>query len=547
MINSTLNQPLLEASNIVKEFSGVRVLEKVDFSVYSGEVLALCGENGAGKSTLMKILSGVYPAGSFQGEIRWKGTPVTFQGTKAAEKKGIAIIYQELNLFQELTVAENLYVGRYPLRTRAGLFKSKFFGVIDWDEIHHSSERILQSLGVSFSPSAILKDLSIGDQQMVEIAKALSKDAQLLIFDEPTSALSNREVERLFEIIQKLKARGTACVYISHKMDEVFHLADRVFILRDGKSVAEGSTKVTEASQSVLTPKDVIRLMVGRELDSYYPEKALPPEDAISVHKVIPEWNFQVKNLSSKNKVTGKSVVKDVSFSARKGEILGIAGMMGSGRSEILFSIFGHPDFEVEGEVILEGRKIPLGSIKDTIRSGIGLVTEDRKHLGVHLGMTIRENISMASLKRISKNGVVKSALEQERCERYMERLRIKAASSETLVGRLSGGNQQKVALAKWAAIHPKILFLDEPTRGVDVGAKYDIYLLLKELVDSGVCVIIVSSELPELVGICHRVIVVSEGHIAGELEGNSQVCPENVMRLAATHSRPLPAFGGPA
>jgi D-xylose transport system ATP-binding protein len=530
--------PLLEARGIVKTFGGVRALGGVSFRVDAGEVLALCGENGAGKSTLMKVLSGVYPQGDFEGDILWKGSAVAFRGTRDAEAVGIGIIHQELNLFRELTVAENLFAGHLP--SLGGALGAKL-GLVDWGTVEAQAASVLADLGVTFSPRDRVADLSVGDSQMVEIAKALLKNSKVVIFDEPTSALSNREVERLFGIIDALRAKGTACVYISHKMDEVFRLCDRVVVLRDGKSVGGGPLKrlepqrpaqVSEASEPAtfeaprsLDGHDVVKLMVGRELSNYYPPRRAPEASAT--------FDLKVDSLSTRRRLDGKVVVDNVSFQARRGEILGLAGMMGSGRSEIFYSLFGHPDYDATGSVSLEGVDAHVTGVDEALEHRIGLVPEDRKHLGLHLGMSIQQNVSMASLFRISRLGVIDAAAELERANRYVRKLRIKAPDAETTVSNLSGGNQQKVALAKWVAIHPRVLLLDEPTRGVDVGAKFEIYQLLNELVDEGVRVIVASSELPELVGICNRVLVLNGGKVAGELEG-AGVSPENIMSLAA-------------
>jgi D-xylose transport system ATP-binding protein len=513
---------LLESRGIVKTFGGVRALGGVSFYVDAGEVLALCGENGAGKSTLMKVLSGVYPQGEFQGEILWKGTPVAFRGTREAEDTGIAIIHQELNLFRELTVAENLFAGHLPLKKN---IIGKALGVVDWPAVYAKTNEILAELSVTFRAQDKVADLSVGDSQMVEIAKALLKKTQVLIFDEPTSALSNREVDRLFSMIDRLRNAGTACVYISHKMEEVYRLCDRVVVLRDGKSVGGGPLQSARNPQG-LVGADVVKLMVGRELTNYYPPKKV--SDAS-----LNAFDFSCENLTCVRKLDGKKVVDGISLKARKGEILGLAGMMGSGRSELFYALFGHPEFTGHGKVTLEGKDAAVHQVSEALAHRIGLVPEDRKHLGLHLGMDIQQNISMASLFRISSHGLIDFNKEKVRSDRYIEKLRIKAPSGRTTVSNLSGGNQQKVALAKWVAIHPKVLLLDEPTRGVDVGAKFEIYQLLNDLVDEGVRVIVASSELPELVGICDRVVVLNSGHVAGELQG-AEVTPENIMSLAA-------------
>jgi D-xylose transport system ATP-binding protein len=521
---SPTQKPLLAAKDMIKRFGGVLALGGVSFEVYSGEVLALCGENGAGKSTLMKVLSGVYPTGQYEGQILWKGQAVSFAGTSEAETCGVSIIHQELNLFGELTVAENLFAGHLPVKSG---FLGKHLGLVDWKTVEQRSHDILKELGVNFSFDSKVNDLSVGDSQMVEIAKALLKNTQVMIFDEPTSALSNNEVDRLFAVIRRLKSQGTACVYISHKMDEVYALCDRVVVLRDGKSVGGGPLRKPGQNEG-LEGSDVVQLMVGRELTNYYPPKKTPQNSS-------EPFDFLVEDLEVDRAFDGKKVVNKVSLKARKGEILGLAGMMGAGRSEVFYSLFGHPSFVAKGSVKLEGQNIKVKNVREALKCRLGLVPEDRKHLGLHLSMSIENNVSMASLFRISKAGLLDFEKERERALKYINKLRIKTPSAEVPVSSLSGGNQQKVALAKWVAIHPKVLFLDEPTRGVDVGAKFEIYQLLNELVDEGVRVIVASSELPELVGICNRVVVLNSGIVAGELSG-VEVSPANIMALAAGH-----------
>ncbi len=487
--------PVLEMRGIVKEFPGVRALDDVTFVVHAGETLALVGENGAGKSTLMKVLSGVYPHGTYGGQLLAKGAAVAFRGTRDAEDHGIAIIHQELNLFPDLSVAENLFVGRY-LKTALGL--------VDWPAIARRSREVLARLGATFSPDAKVRSLSVGDGQLVEIARALLKNAEILILDEPTSALSEREVERLYGIIEDLAARGVACVYISHKLDEVYKLCDRVVVLRDGKSVGGGPLPDTTRDQ-------LITMMVGRPMAALFPPKLTTAATA---------------------PVLRCKDVRGITFEAFPGEILGIGGMMGSGRSELLNALIGNPDLPVDGEVTVDGKPVPRRTVRGAVQAGLALVTEDRKRTGLHLGLTIRENVSLASLHRVAKGGVVDAKHEAARAAAYSQRLRIKAPTVEALVGNLSGGNQQKVAIAKWCATHPRVLMLDEPTRGVDVNAKFEIYSLLRELAGQGLAVVIVSSEVLELVGLCREVLVLREGKLAGRL-ADAEVTSENILRLA--------------
>ena len=498
---------VLEMRGIVKEFPGIRALDDVSLTLAQGEVLALVGENGAGKSTLMKVLSGVYPAGTFSGTILRAGEAVRFRGTRDAERHGIAIIHQELNLLPELTVMENLFLGAYPRRLG---------GLIDWKAMRRGALDALSRLGVTFSPERRLGELSVGDGQMVEIARALMKHAKVLIFDEPTSALSGREIERLYGLMAEEQSRGTAMVYISHKLDEVYKLCRRAVVLRDGKSVGGGQL-------SELTRDRLITLMAGRELSALYPQK-------LSTTAAAP--GLALSDVSVARVGSGKQIVKGVSFKAFPGEVLGIGGMMGSGRTELLMGLMGHPDFVASGRIEIAGKEVPAAGVAGACYAGLGLVTEDRKQTGLHCGMTIRENIVMAALEKVSRHGILSRVAERLLATRYMERLRVKAPTVETAVGQLSGGNQQKVAIAKWAAREPRVMLLDEPTRGVDVAAKFEIYSLLNELAASGVTVVIVSSELPELVGVCQRVAVMREGRLTGTLSG-ADVTAEAILRLA--------------
>ena len=500
-------QLALETKDIVKRFGSVPALDGVNLKVDAGEVVGLVGENGAGKSTLMKILSGVYPHGTYSGQLFRNGKPVEFRGTRDAEHLGIAIIHQELNLFADLTVVENLFIGRY-LKTPLGL--------VDWAGMTRKAEELLQRLGVTFSSQDYIRDLSVGDGQMVEIARALLIDATILILDKPTSALSEREVERLYTVVSGLKERGTACIYISHKLDEIYRLCNRAVIIRDGKTVGEGKL-------SDLKRADLIALMVGRPLHNLFPPK---------LEAVATTPSLECEALTTRSRGKPQFAVKNVSFKAFPGEILGIGGMMGAGRTELLYAIMGHPDFITTGEIFLDGKALKVSSLGAAVSKGLALVTEDRKRTGLHTGLSISENISMASLGRIAKHNILDLKNEQRTAGDYMQRLGIKAPSGETTVSNLSGGNQQKVAIAKWIATKPRVFMLDEPTRGVDVGAKFEIYGLLRELAAQGVTVIIVSSELLELVGLCHRVLVMRDGELVGELLG-AEVASEAIMRLA--------------
>lgn len=493
--------------DIVKEFPGVRALDGVNFELFQNDILALVGENGAGKSTLMKVLSGVYTNKEYSGKIFRNGKEQQFSSTTDAEKAGIAIIHQELNLFPELSVSENLFIGRYIHKNRLAL---------DWERMHGEANDALQHLGLSFAPQTLVKELSVGDQQMVEIARALMKKTDILILDEPTSALSEIEIKRLYELIFALRDQGTSCIYISHKMDEIYTLCNRTVVLRDGATVGQGSLPQTTQDQ-------LIAMMVGREMNSLYPNKEFSKNTHV---------NLEVKALSTQ-KIGSKSLqTKDVDFTLRSGEILGIGGMMGSGRTEILYSIFGHPDYDTKGCVKVDGKEIKLNDMQDSIAAGIGFVTEDRKVSGLHLGMTIKHNVAMADLSALSTRGIIDDQKECALANEFIEALKIKTPTRDQLVNNLSGGNQQKVAIAKWCARNPKVLMLDEPTRGVDVGAKFEIYSLIRNLAKSGMSVIVVSSEIPELLGLCHRVKVMRDGMLCGDLHGDN-LTPENIVKYA--------------
>jgi D-xylose transport system ATP-binding protein len=498
--------PLFEMRDIVKEFPGVRALDGVSLILDPGEFHALVGENGAGKSTLMKVLSGVYPAGSFEGQILIENEPRKFRNVRESEAAGIAIIFQELSLVKELTVGENIFLGQEPSR----------FGVIDWSELYHKASTLLRDLQLNIDPRIHVGRLGFGQQQLVEIAKALSKNARILVLDEPTAALTEAEVETLFSILRKLKDRGVAMVYISHKLDEVFRLSDRITVLRDGRTV--GTHNASE-----LTRKRVIELMVGREVNDIFPE----------AHHQFTDNALEVDGLavySTDGRTT--KLVDNVSFTVRGGEVLGIAGLMGSGRTEVLSAIFGAWKGNVKGSVKVNGLHVEIGSPADAIRLGISFVTEDRKRYGLILDQTIRDNITLAGLKSLSGPVLTNQAKEMRAARRQMDSLRIKARSPMTIAGTLSGGNQQKVVLGKWLLTEPKILFLDEPTRGIDVGAKQEIYTEINKLAKEGLAIVLVSSELPEILGMSDRILVLHDGKVTGEFD-RSEASPEKVMAAA--------------
>lgn len=498
----------LEMRNITKEFPGVKALNDVTFTVRKGEVHALCGENGAGKSTLMKVLSGLYPTGTFEGEIRIDGQTKHFHRIKEAEEAGIAIIYQELALAKNLSIGENLFLGKEPSR----------FGVIDWERLYKESERWLKEVGLSdVNAEQPTGSLGIGKQQQVEIAKALSKSAKILILDEPTAALTEQEVDILLGILREFKERGVTCIYISHKLNEVFAIADSITVLRDGMTV--GTYRTSE-----VTEDQVISMMVGRELKERFPRIEAMPGDVV----------LKVRNYSVMNPdIPGKKVIDDVSFEVRKGEIFGIAGMMGAGRTELVMSLFGSYAGRSFGTVEIDGKPVRIQNTEQAIKAGLALVSEDRKKYGLVLGMDIKSNMTLASLKSVSSGGFINHNQEVANGNSYIRSLRIKANSVETIVGTLSGGNQQKVVLGKWLLTAPKILILDEPTRGIDIGAKYEIYNLMNELLRQGVSIIMVSSELPELLGMSHRIMVISEGKRTGEFK--AEEATQELIMAAAT------------
>ncbi|MGB7207069.1 MAG: xylose ABC transporter ATP-binding protein [Pyrinomonadaceae bacterium] len=497
---------LLEMKDIVKEFPGVKALDGVSFTLEAGEFHSLVGENGAGKSTLMKVLSAVYPAGTYEGEILIEDSPQQFRGIRDSENAGVAIIFQELSLVKELTVGENIFLGQEPSR----------FGVIDWSELYHKASTLLRDLHLSIDPRVPVGTLGIGQQQLVEIAKALSKKATILVLDEPTAALTESEVATLFDILRKLKAGGVGMIYISHKLDEVFEMSDRITVLRDGKTVA------THAA-SELNKEKVIQLMVGREVGDIFPK----------VEHELGDVALEIRNLTA-NSVDNpnKKVVDDVSFSVRKGEVLGIAGLMGAGRTELLMAIFGAWQGTYAREILVEGKQVSIDSPADAIGSGVGFVTEDRKRFGLILEQTILDNMTLAGLRSISGKLITNRSKELKAARSPMESLHIKANSPMTIAGTLSGGNQQKVVLGKWLLTGPKVLFLDEPTRGIDVGAKQEIYAEINKLAEQGLAIVLVSSELPEVLGLADRILVLHEGKVAAELT-RKDATPEKVMAAA--------------
>lgn len=492
------------------EFPGVKALNNVNFRARPGEILALMGENGAGKSTLMKVLSGVIPYPDYKGQVLLDGAEQKFKSTKDARERGVAIIHQELNLFPDMTVAENMFLSMEPLTLKA-------LGIIDERARDRQARRWLRDIGVEVDVTLPLRDLSVGNQQLVEILRALATNANVLIFDEPTSALSLTESETLFRILGELRGRGHTIIYISHRMEEVFRLADRIVILRDGQTVGE-------IERSAFEPEKVVSMMVGRAITDLYPVR----------HPKLGAEAFRVEHLNVRPRNASTPAVKDVSFSVRAGEILGIAGLVGSGRTELISALFGAMSRRrVSFDVWVDGKKTHIYGPNDAIDRGVALVTEDRKITGLLLDRSVEENVTLAALPRMSPMNVLNRHQSSQVVREYIERLRIKTPSAQTEVRTLSGGNQQKIVLAKWLAIGPRVLFLDEPTRGIDVGARQEIYGLINMLAEQGVAIVMVSSDLPEVLGLSDRVLVMREGAMAGVLNKN-EANQESVMKLAA-------------
>jgi len=501
-------EEILEMKNIIKDFPGVRALDNVNFTLEKGEVLALVGENGAGKSTLMKVLSGVWPYPTYEGDIYLDDQLVRFDNTREAEEAGVGIIHQELNLLPDLSVAENIFLDRHPLNKLGG---------IKWEELYNNAEKVLSRLNMDIDPRTELGDLTVGKQQMVEIAKALSLDTRILVFDEPTSALTESEIKELFTVINDLKASGVSMIYISHKMDEIEEIADSVVVLRDGATIGD-KIKIDQ-----VTLDEIISRMVGRDIDDLFPSHDFKAG----------EKTLEVKNISVPDPFNpDKKLVDDVSFTAYKGQILGISGLMGAGRTELVNAIFGVYGKKREGEIYLNGQKLNIKAPSDAIDNGIALVTEDRKELGLLLDKNLVMNMTLPSIKKFSSKLAMDNHAERKVAEKYVDELNIKTPSLDVFVEKLSGGNQQKVVIGKWLITDSDVLILDEPTRGIDVGAKTEVYRLMNQLVEQGVTVIMISSELPEIMGMSDRIVVMSEGKKTAELE-RSEVDQETIMKYA--------------
>lgn len=500
----------LEMKGITKEFPGVKALDKVTFAVKKGEIHALCGENGAGKSTLMKVLSGVYPTGSYEGDILIDGRKIDFKNIKESQDAGISIIYQELALVEELSIAENLFLGHDFMRKP----------IINWNEIYKQSFFVLKKVGLDLDPQTKTSELTVGKQQLVEIAKAFTKKTDILILDEPTAALTESDVTILVKLLNELRDQGVTCIYISHKLGEVMEIADSVTILRDGQTIS------TEMIKD-MTEEKIITKMVGRKLTELFPYEP---------REIGNENLLEVTNYSAYDK-SGKPIVSNINFNLKKGEIVGFSGLMGAGRSELFISLFGALNGKSEGVVKINGNPVTIKQPLDAIKVGLAYVSEDRKRYGLILGMDIIKNSTLIALNKVTKLNIINQALEVKNANDITQMMKLKAPNLDIEVGKLSGGNQQKVVLSKWIMNNPKILILDEPTRGIDVGAKYEIYKIMNVLLKQGVGIILISSELPEILGMSDRVFVMSQGKITGEYM-RDEVTQEKVMTSATGGAR---------
>jgi len=495
-----VSECILELRNVSKRFPGVQALSGVTFGVRPGEIHALVGENGAGKTTLIKIASGVYSPD--EGEILLNGQPIRLASPRDAQGLGIATVHQEASLYPDLSVLENIFMGRQPTRGRLGL--------IDWKRMRREAERIFRSMGVELDLDAPVGQLSVADQQLVQIGKALSQEARVLIMDEPTSSLSSREVDVLFNLVRHLREQGVAIVYITHRIDEVFVLAERVTVLRDGRLI--GTHRVSD-----VTSQQLINMMVGRVLHQLFPKEKV---------EIGPPL-LRVRGLSKEGRF------RDISFELHRGEILGFAGLIGAGRTEIALALFGIDPAD-EGEIEIEGQRVVIKNPWDALSLGLAYLPEDRQHQGIVSPMLVRENISLAVLESLCHFGFISFRTERQLAEEYVDKLAIRTPSVEQIVANLSGGNQQKVVVARWLCRQPRILIMDEPTRGIDVGAKAEIHRLMSDLAKQGIGIIMISSELPEILGMSDRILVMQEGRITGELS-REEASQERIMSLAAT------------
>ena len=505
-----MSDNILEMQNITKEFPGVKALSNVNFKVKRGEIHCLVGENGAGKSTLMKVLSGVYPYGTYSGNIIYNGKEQQSKNIADSEAAGIAIIYQELALIPELSVYENIYFGHEIMDGK----------VINWNQTIVQASEMLKKVRLNINPSTKIKDLGVGNRQLVEIAKALSKDVKLLILDEPTAALNEDDSENLLELLRQLREQGVTCIMISHKLKEIVSIADTVTVLRDGSTICS-----MDAHEQGITEQEIIKYMVGREIENIYPKR-----EKVDIGDVC----LEIKNWTVQDTKSDREILHKVNVKVRKGEIVGIAGLMGAGRTELALSIFGNtPKYKLtDGEILVEGKAKKLAHPKAAMDAGIAYVTEDRKGNGLILIQDIKYNTTISNLEKLTEGIVINENEEINVANDFKKSIGIKAPSIKQLVGNLSGGNQQKVSLAKWLFTNPKVLILDEPTRGIDVGAKFEIYSLMNRLVEQGMSIIMISSELLEVLGMSDRLYVMSEGRITGELKAE-EATEQSVMALA--------------
>ena len=491
------NDIILEMKNITKTFPGVKALDNVNLRVRRGEIHSLCGDNGAGKSTLMKVLSGIYPHGDYDGEILYNGKTCTYKNIKDSERDGIVIIHQELALSPYLSIGENIFIGN----------EISKHGIIDWNKVKIRTKELLNKVGLDEDPDTIVSTLGVGKQQLIEIAKALSKDVKLLILDEPTASLNEDDSENLLKLMLELKQQGITSILISHKLNEVSKVCDSITVLRDGATI-----ETLDASGGKISEDRIVKGLVGRELTDRYPKRISKVGDILFE---IKDWNVYHPDYSD------RKMVDNVSINVRKGEVLGIAGLMGAGRTELAMSIFGRTyGQKISGKIIKNGKEIHIKNVQDAIDAGIAYVTEDRKEAGLNLIDDIRHNITIASLGKISKNGIINEQEEIIAAQDFRLSMQIKTPSILQLAGNLSGGNQQKVVLSRWVYADPDLLILDEPTRGIDVGAKYEIYTIINDLVKNGKSVIVISSELPEVLGLSDRIYVMNEGKMICELDG---------------------------
>ena len=500
-------EKVLEVKALTKRFPGVTALDQVSFDLAPGEIHAVCGENGAGKSTLIKVLSGVHASGAYEGRVLVSGRRAAFHSIADAEAAGIAVIYQELALIGAMTVAENVFLGAEPRRG----------ALIDWHRMYADTRALLREYDLALDPTARVADLGIGQKQLVEIVKALAKNSRILLLDEPTAALNAAEVERLLQIVRSLRERGIACLYISHKLDEVFQIADRITVLRDGRGIRTLAAAETNKDE-------VIRHMVGREIIDFYPRKQA--ETGAEV--------LAVENLSVVE--GGAEVLRDISFTVRAGEVLGLGGLMGAGRSELLLHILGFYGKRLSGSVRVNGRELKAHLPADAIAEGLVLVSEDRKRYGLFLDKSIGFNLSLSSLRQFTTRGLIDQNREIRNNQALFDSLGIRAKGQETIVGSLSGGNQQKVVLGKALMTGPRAILLDEPTRGIDVGAKVEVYELINHLTAEGKAVVLVSSELSELMGMSDRIVILSNGRIAGQFD-RGQATQERMLAAAMAHN----------